>query len=142
MGMDMYFSACMRASADSKAYKALLKVFGLNPIPDSIAELSLRFFHTKNAFHVHDWLVKTVSYGRDPEQGFTMERRDLEDLVIQCKRVVNHKTKSGRLLPLKGRRSKIENERCYFEAQYAIEHISPILENPKYAECGFYYVIS
>ena len=130
---------------EKRRYKALLKVFGLDPIPGQSAELSVQVASWVKANQIHRWFVKHIQNGEDDCNEYVVDREQLEELVLLCKRVLRQKSQARKLLP-PGKGfffgGTIIDEVYFGGLKATIDQLTPVLKDPKYDGWEFYYLAS
>jgi hypothetical protein len=151
MGLDMSLKAEKHVSnsslkttpAEREAYKALLEVFGIDPIPNTSAMLSVTFAVWCKTNQIHRWFVENAQDGNDDNDWHYVSRDQLQDLVNKCKLVLDNKDKAGEILPRQAGfffGSTTIDEFYYQELKDTVDQITPVLNNPKFEGWEFYYL--
>jgi hypothetical protein len=160
MGLDMYLKVATylhnfdnTPPLEKASYQKVLGEVGVggfkpaNSIP--YVTVKILFADWKNAYQIHRWLVDNALNVGDVRQAESEIGRDqLQELLILCRQLLGSRDRkaAAKLLPLpKGLFRTKEERQAYWQVDYwlhlehTIQQLSPVLDDPKFADWEFFY---
>lgn len=148
MGLDMYLRAekyignYNHSNADEKAAaKAVAEAVGISPFMGESITVKMRVGYWRKANAIHRWFVEKVQGGEDECKEFSVSREQLQELVDQCKAVINGApaesslpTQSGFFFGSTG-----YDEDYRADLRNTIRQVEPLLTDPKWKGFEFSY---
>lgn len=123
-----------------------LKAFGFDE--SDIAEgspgytLSIRVAYWRKANAIHRWFVEKVQDGKDECQASDVSRKQLEELLGECEKVLANKGDAKKLLPTRSGfffGDTEYNDWYWGDIAGTIKQLRSVLNNPKFEDWSFEY---
>lgn len=107
---------------------------------DTYIRTKNELFYLSGADHIHDWFVKKKQIGAKNNKLYKITKKDLEDLLIVCKQVMEDNSLASTLLPLSGYIGEPPYDNHYFNRiDLTIEAIKFTFEHQNLEKEQLYY---
>jgi len=97
MGLDMYLKGKVFLDYNSPEREEIAEMLDIKGYDVSGVTIELGYWRKAN--HIHKWFVDNVQNGVDNCGEYFVSKKDLEILLIICKKALEDKTKASSLLP-------------------------------------------